>query len=1695
MTPNATNHNRGWEQSCLLAEFATMSCPTCYKRQGGVKSFDTEDKITSSVGDIWICKTTQEGFIIMHAPSSYVLVVETAANGWLDVRDNSGEATYYHRSGRFARGGTLVEWSRPHLDEMQNNPTLLKDCTPIENKGKWTGKLQDSLFTIAYSDQPAVVLDAYSVTYSNGKKRIDLDGQEEDEGGAKPKTAKKPIAVKKTKSWVEGPVKFQNGGQLDCHTGICRPILSKGGLVTAVTVVWNEFDSTEEGFAAGLFVLNGNHAKMIDHRIVHPNLKKPKSEQKFQLTPPLNAAPGQCLGLINLTGGCLKVQYMATHPTGCFFGNGHSKSSVTSWLEGNYMSLSKSKTLCIRWNLTDPSSVRMSNPDDISKELVEEVQNRMSQILTTEKGQKWLRCRLMVVGEGRAGKTTLVDSLRGRKFQAYQKSTIGVNTDVCQVDVRRLQNWKPFDSTQFGGEFSAAIIRAAMVKRAEEAKALIDNVPKGQKSKSLPTSRDIEEILARLEREGQSFTRDDHDISRMSLKKAEAVADPTVRRPNSKASKGAKKILKNGSLFGDDMEDNEIAHNNQNTTRLSSRPTSEIVPKKSGNGKGKGADHAVRTRIKTLSGAESANAARANAASAAAKAAGGEPLNRKAVRPTVRVQPKEKAIEKMQKDYIFKMLDEGSDESIVMITWDYGGQRVFYAMHHLFLTHCGVYLVVFSMVDMLNPKTQKGCLEFLRLWLGSLSVHARGAPLFIVGTHKDKITEGKQWEECSNLLRKHFRRFEAWKKVQSNRSHDSFLFFFPVDNTQSDKDVGVQNLRAQIENAAKKLDFVQAKVPITWIRVYEELKKAAEEDDVKKAFMSLSDVISVAKDFGMPANNHAEMNPQEALEQDVQKMLLYLHELGAICYHSEPGLKDFVILDPQWMVECATCVIRELSDTEIHRLEFDEEARAMFEEWDDLQKKGILDTKLLDILWKGYVEDRLDVKEKLLLLFEKYDLIVPLRPESDGPIRKYMVPSLLPIKVGHEEYMQAPRLVEKDPMWPWCLFVFGTRPMDPGTIRAEDLATQGFLPDGLFPRLVGKLAAQSQCSRKTPWNDLQCTKTSVRVSLGRLTFELTLLMGSNAIRLDIMLAYPMLVLKRVKELLDVVIDECMRGLQFAILIPVGGRPEWPIDYVDLQELSLAQESNQTAKYGDIEKELKYWLPAQKLVEKFDCYLSYRHGSERDFARVLTDAIMTFPIGEEKRKCEVFHDQLILRKNRKWDFQFMNVLVTSHTIVPVISLPVLVALNRITSYTVDTSRIYPLLLEWSLAILCELCKTQGWNLVKRICPVFICERGNESKLQAVLDGEEVKFGEDYISLANLPDVPLKPVVNAIKLYLKDKINFVPPAFFETWSVKTIVTTIIDTFGHSGIRVYQLPAYETALENGAWFDLFIGIAQKLSPVLERTAENAKAQTWKKEAWNKQECHARLKSEPEGTFVIRESSRKNCLALSVTRGNGKVYDILIPVKRTNYGFCEEYTFLDDSENRRDYKFKTIGSLIKHFHSNNILLNKNKNIVVRLQSGPGGAGLTPSIKKQTSALSYKDRPRITFSLQSKDKDNVAKIKKVLEEKYNAEVFWGWDVPSDAASWRQTWFEKAHDAHKVVCFLSQHYSTVPCVQEFCAAEEVTENRLIVFLQPTEVIKKTNHRAEVIMPVAAGAQGILAFKLSPEETASKIIEDINEAKT
>ena len=200
-----------------------------------------------------------------------------------------------------------------------------------------------------------------------------------------------------------------------------------------------------------------------------------------------------------------------------------------------------------------------------------------------------------------------------------------------------------------------------------------------------------------------------------------------------------------------------------------------------------------------------------------------------------------------------------------------------------------------------------------------------------------------------------------------------------------------------------------------------------------------------------------------AVEEESTFFLRFLSMMGKIAWYEEGGLRDTIITDPiEYLAIPASRVACKLKPTGSDRTTHANEphhkkaARKMTQEWNVLRDKGVLDVKLLDVLWEEFIgrwvgesrrkvmgkvvpssmvhwkfpyhphptsHTRTDRTPELILLMVKFSLFVPLQvPVDDGtagssnrhgrarrvvPVEQttqFLVPALLPtLKDSGEE--------------------------------------------------------------------------------------------------------------------------------------------------------------------------------------------------------------------------------------------------------------------------------------------------------------------------------------------------------------------------------------------------------------------------------------------------------------------------------------------------------------------------------------------------------------------------------------------------------------------------------------------------------------------------------------------------------------------
>ena len=85
-------------------------------------------------------------------------------------------------------------------------------------------------------------------------------------------------------------------------------------------------------------------------------------------------------------------------------------------------------------------------------------------------------------------------------------------------------------------------------------------------------------------------------------------------------------------------------------------------------------------------------------------------------------------------------------------TWDFAGQREYYATHQYFLSKRSIYLVVWNMLDGLL-----GIREITQ-WLVNIQARAPSSPVIIVGTHLDEVKGAKGNPDYAEELKREVRK-------------------------------------------------------------------------------------------------------------------------------------------------------------------------------------------------------------------------------------------------------------------------------------------------------------------------------------------------------------------------------------------------------------------------------------------------------------------------------------------------------------------------------------------------------------------------------------------------------------------------------------------------------------------------------------------------------------------------------------------------------------------------------------------------------------------------------------------------------------------------------------------------------------------------------------------------------------------------
>jgi len=216
----------------------------------------------------------------------------------------------------------------------------------------------------------------------------------------------------------------------------------------------------------------------------------------------------------------------------------------------------------------------------------------------------------------------------------------------------------------------------------------------------------------------------------------------------------------------------------------------------------------------------------------------------------------------------------------------------------------------------------------LDFWLSSICCHAPNAPIFVVGTHSDQVS-----------------RFDL-RQDDLKRRYPQIAGFFHVSTQTGDN---VTELIESIIKTTLALSYMDEQIPKAWL-TFENLITECKDD-----ILEYRQVTEIAQNAGIFDSG------------EVLQAVQFLHDLGSLQYFSSEYLKNYVVINPQWIVNVMACIVS-IKDSPV--------------------KDGRLFHSDMHIIWQDYDQH---LHPWILKLTEAFDLTFPVPDQNMN-----LVPCLLP---------------------------------------------------------------------------------------------------------------------------------------------------------------------------------------------------------------------------------------------------------------------------------------------------------------------------------------------------------------------------------------------------------------------------------------------------------------------------------------------------------------------------------------------------------------------------------------------------------------------------------------------------------------------------------------------------------------------------
>ncbi|ALC46696.1 Lrrk [Drosophila busckii] len=241
--------------------------------------------------------------------------------------------------------------------------------------------------------------------------------------------------------------------------------------------------------------------------------------------------------------------------------------------------------------------------------------------------------------------------------------------------------------------------------------------------------------------------------------------------------------------------------------------------------------------------------------------------------------------------------------AIVFRTWDFGGQREYYATHQYFLSKRSLYLVLWKISD-----GHKGLAELLQ-WLGNIQARAPNSPVLIIGTHFDTVGDNisaLQAEQLQQLIREKFIAIPDAEKIGLPRVIDSIeISCRTLHNIHLLANI-IYDTAMQLRSPGSKEPLLLQKIPASYIAL---------EDIVNVIACNLRaagrDPVLDAEQYRCQVTEQMRLHNYKSFRDaaELQQATTWCHDNGILLHYDDATLRDYYFLDPQWLCDMLAHVV------------------------------------------------------------------------------------------------------------------------------------------------------------------------------------------------------------------------------------------------------------------------------------------------------------------------------------------------------------------------------------------------------------------------------------------------------------------------------------------------------------------------------------------------------------------------------------------------------------------------------------------------------------------------------------------------------------------------------------------------------------------------------------------------------------------